>query len=170
MRIARSTSSCTCAGAVCSQLLYAGENYPIVCRLIPGTWCADLTAALPCLECSGEWHRSTCAGHFRFLVSSRCKPDCGDQAPILCMSAYSQKLACAFAYQSGRQLIEAMELPAAAGPARLEAEFHSCRLSVFRQNKNTPGFLFPGVFFIRGCEKLSWYRCSWSQAGCCRHR
>lgn len=92
-----------CTDPVCSQLLYAGENFPIVCRLIPGTWCAGLTAALPCLECSGEWHRSTCAGHFRFLVSSRCKPDCGDQAPILCMSAYSQKLACAFAYQSGRQ-------------------------------------------------------------------
>ena len=92
-----------CTDLVCSQLLYAGENFPIVCRLIPGARCAGLTAALPCLECSGEWHRSTCAGHFRFLVSFRCKPDCGDQAPILCMSAYSQKLACVLAYQSVRQ-------------------------------------------------------------------
>ena len=171
MRIARSTSSCTCAGAVCSQLLYAGENFPIAYRLIPGAQCAGLTAALPCLECSGEWHRSTCAGHFRFLVSSRCKPDCGDQAPILCMSAYSQKLACAFAYQSGRQRSERWNcLPAAAGPARLAVEFHSRLPAVFRQNKNTPGFLLPGVFFIGDCEKISWYRCSWSQAGCCRHR
>ena len=103
MRIARSTSSCTCAGAVCSQLLYAGENFPIVCRLIPGTWCAGLTAALSGLECPEDWGKPTCAGHFRFLVSFRCKPNCGDQAPILCMSAHSQKLACAFAYQGGRQ-------------------------------------------------------------------
>ncbi len=91
---------CVQSAAVCRREL------SIAYRLIPGAQCADLTAALPCLECSGEWHRSTCAGHFRFLVSSRCKPDCGDQAPILCMSAYSQKLACAFAYQSGRQRSE----------------------------------------------------------------
>ena len=39
-----------------------------------------------------------------------------------------------------------MELPAAAGPARLAVEFHSRLPAVFRQNKNTPGFLLPGVF------------------------
>ena len=169
MRIARSTSSCTCAGAVCSQLLYAGENFPIVCRLIPGTWCAGLTAALSGLECPEDWGRPTCAGHFRFLVSFRCKPDCGDQAPILCMSAYSQKLACAFAYQGGRQrsgrrsIWSGRSSTAGSGVSQSSA-------AVFRQNKNTPGFLLPGVFFIGDCEKLSWYRCSWSQAGCCRHR
>lgn len=92
---------CAQSAAVCRREL------SIAYRLIPGARCAPAwIAALPCLECSGEWHRSTCAGHFRFLVSSRCKPDCGDQAPILCMSAHSQKLACAFAYQSGRQRSE----------------------------------------------------------------
>lgn len=154
---------CVQSAAVCRREL------SIAYRLIPGTWCADLTAALPCLECSGERHRSTCAGHFRFLVSSRCKPDCGDQAPILCMSAYSQKLACAFAYQSGRQRSgrrstwSGRSSTAGSGVSQPSA-------AVFRQNKNTPGFLLPGVFFIGDCEKISWYRCSWSQAGCCRHR
>lgn len=152
-----------CTDLVCRREL------SIAYRLIPGAQCADLTAALPCLECSGEWHRSTCAGHFRFLVSSRCKPDCGDQAPILCMSAHSQKLACAFAYQSGRQrswrrsIWSGRSSTAGSGVSQPSAV-------VFRQNKNTPGFLFPGVFFIGDCEKLSWYRCSLSQAGCCRHR
>ena len=154
---------CVQSAAVCRREL------SIACRLIPGAQCADLTAALPCLECSGEWHRSTCAGHFRFLVSSRCKPDCGDQAPILCMSAHSQKLACAFAYQSGRHrswrrsIWSGRSSTAGSGVSQPSA-------AVFRQNKNTPGFLLPGVFFIGDCEKLSWYRCSWSQAGCCRHR
>lgn len=165
MRVVRSTSSCTCAGAVCRREL------SIACRLIPGrTVCPALIAALPCLECSGEWHRSTCAGHFRFLVSSRCKPGLRESSTD---SVYERPFSpvglrvCV----SGRQaVVGAMELPAAAGPARLEAEFHS-RLPLFSdRTKNTPGFLFPGVFFIRGCEKLSWYRCSWSQAGCCRHR
>ena len=155
----------------CMQSVTIMRRKPsIVCRLIPGARCAPAwIAALPCLECSGEWHRSTCAGHFRFLVSSRCKPDCGDQAPILCMSAYSQKLACAFAYQSGRQRSGRRSIwsgrSSTAGSGVLQSS-----ASVFRQNKNTPGFLFPGVFFIGDCEKLSWYRCSWSQAGCCRHR
>lgn len=133
------------------------------------TVCAGLTAALSGLECSGDWGRPTCAGHFRFLVSFRCKPDCVDQAPIPCMSAYSQKLACAFAYQSGRQRSGRRSIwsgrSSTAGSVVSQPS-----AAVFRQNKNTPGFLFPGVFFIRGCEKLSWYRCSWSQAGCCRHR
>ena len=173
MRVARSTSSCTCAGAAqifcavsCCMQERAFHCVPAHTRR---TVCADLTAALPCLECSGEWHRSTCAGHFRFLVSSRCKPDCGDQAPILCMSAHSQKLACAFAYQSGRQrsgrrsIWSGRSSTAGSGVSQPSA-------AVFRQNKNTPGFLLPGVFFIGDCEKLSWYRCSLSQAGCCRHR
>lgn len=155
---------CVQSAAVCRREL------SIAYRLIPGAQCADLTAALPCLECSGEWHRSTCAGHFRFLVSSHCKPDCGDQAPILCMSAHSQKLACAFAYQSGRQRSGRRSIWSGRSPAQLAAEFHS-RLPLFSdRTKNTPGFLLPGVFFIGDCEKISWYRCSWSQAGCCRHR
>lgn len=169
MRIARSTSSCTCAGAVCSQLLYAGENFPIVCRLIPGTWCAGLTAALSGLECPEDWGRPTSAGHFRFLVSFRCKPNCGNQAPILCMSAYSQKLACAFAYQSGRQRSERWNCLRRQAQHGWQWSF-TAAVSVLTQNKNTPGFLLPGVFFIGDCEKISWYRCSWSQAGCCRHR
>lgn len=152
-----------CTDLVCRREL------SIAYRLIPGAQCADLTAALSGLECSGDWGRPTCAGHFRFLVSSRCKPDCGDQAPILCMSAHSQKLACAFAYQSGRQrswrrsIWSGRSSTAGSGVSQPSA-------AVFRQNKNTPGFLFPGVFFIGDCEKLSWYRCSLSQAGCCRHR
>ena len=154
---------CVQSAAVCRR------EPSIAYRLIPGAQCADLTAALPCLECSGEWHRSTCAGHFRFLVSSRCKPDCGDQAPIPCMSAHSQKLACAFAYQSGRQRSGRRSIwsgrPSTAGSGVSQPS-----AAVFRQNKNTPGFLLPGVFFIGDCEKISWYRCSWSQAGCCRHR
>ena len=160
MRIARGTSSCTCAGAVCSQLLYAGENFPIVCRLIPGTWCAGLTAALSGLECPEDWGRPTCAGYFRFLVSFRRKPNCGDQAPIPCMSAYSQ----GGRHRSWRRSIwSGRSSTAGSGVSQPSA-------AVFRQNKNTPGFLSPGVFFIGDCEKLSWYRCSWSQAGCCRHR
>lgn len=89
-----------CTDLVCRREL------SIAYRLIPGAQCAGLTAALSGLECPEDWGKPTCAGHFRFLVSSRCKPDCGDQAPILCMSAYSQKLACEFAYQSGRQRSE----------------------------------------------------------------
>ena len=155
--------SCVQSAAVCRREL------SIAYWLIPGAQCADLTAALPCLECSGEWHRSTGAGHFRFRVSARCKPDCGDQAPILCMSAHSQKLACAFAYQSGRQrswrrsIWSGRSSTAGSGVSQPSA-------AVFRQNKNTPGFLLPGVFFIGDCEKLSWYRCSWSPAVCCRRR
>ena len=111
----------------------------------------------------------TCAGHFRFLVPSRCKPNCGDQAPIPCMSAYSQKLACAFAYQSGRQRLERWNT-CGGRPSTAGSGVSQPSAAVFRQNKNTPGFLLPGVFFIGDCEKISWYRCSWSQAGCCRHR
>ena len=164
MRIARSTSSCTCAGAVCRREL------SIACRLIPGTWCAGLTAALSGLECSGDCGRPTCAGHFRFLVSSRCKPGLrGSSTDSVHERLFSEVGLCACV--SERQAaVGAMELPAAAGPARLEAEFHSRLLLFSDRTKNTPGFLLPGAFFIRGCEKLSWYRCSLSQAGCCRHR
>lgn len=152
-----------CTDLVCRREL------SIAYRLIPGAQCAGLTAALSGLECPEDWGKPTCAGHFRFLVSFRCKPNCGDQAPILCMSAYSQKLAYAFAYQGGRQrsgrrsIWSGRSSTAGSGVSQPSA-------AVFRQNKNTPGFLFPGVFFIGDCEKLSWYRCSLSQAGCCRHR
>ncbi len=155
--------SCVQSAGVCRREL------SIAYRLIPGARCAGLTAALSGLECPEDWGKPTCAGHFRFLVSFRCKPNCGDQAPILCMSAYSQKLAYAFAYQGGRQrswrrsIWSGRSSTAGSGVSQPSA-------SVFRQNKNTPGFLFPGVFFIGDCEKLSWYRCSLSQAGCCRHR
>lgn len=169
MRIAHGTSSCTCAGAVRSQLLYAGENFPIVCRLIPGTWCAGLTAALSGLECPEDWGRPTCAGHFRFLVSFRRKPNCGDQAPILCMSAYSQKLAYAFAYQSGRQRSERWNCLRRQAQHGWQRSFTAvCRC--FQTEQKHPRISVSGGVFIGDCEKLSWYRCSWSQAGCCRHR
>lgn len=172
MRVVRSTSSSTCAGA--AQILCAvsccmqERAFHCVPAHTRRTVCAglDRSFARPGI---GDCGRPTCAGHFRFLVPYRCKPNCGDQAPILCMSAHSQKLACAFAYQSGRQrswrrsIWSGRSSTAGSGVSQPS-------VAVFRQNKNTPGFLLPGVFFIGDCEKLSWYRCSWSQAGCCRHR
>ena len=154
---------CVQSAAVCRR------EPSIACRLIPGTWCAGLTAALSGLECPGDWGRPTCAGHFRFLVSFRRKPNCGDQAPIPCMSAYSQKLACAFAYQGDGQW-SGRRNTCGGRSSTAGSRVSQPSAAVFRQNKNTPGFLLPGVFFIGDCEKISWYRCSWSQAGCCRHR
>lgn len=172
MRVARSTSSSTCAGA--AQILCAvsccmqerafhcvpAHTRRTVCR-------PDRSFALPGML----WGVAQVDLRREFLVilSSGCKPDCGDQAPIPCMSAHSQKLACAFAYQSGRQRSGRRSIwsgrPSTAGSGVSQPS-----AAVFRQSKNTPGFLLPGVFFIGDCEKLSWYRCSWSQAGCCRHR
>ena len=173
MRIAHSTSSCTCAGAV--QILCAvsccmqERTFPLCAGSYQGAQCDGLTAALPGLECSGDCGRPTSAGYFQFLVSSRCKPDCGDQAPILCMSAHSKKLACAFAYQSDGQRSGRWNT-CGGRSSTVGSGVSQPSASVFRQNKNTPGFLLPGAFFIGDCEKLSWYRCSLSQAGCCRHR
>ena len=127
-------------------------------------------AALPGLECSGDCGRPTCAGHFRFLVSFRCKPGLRESSPdSMYERSFSEVGLCVCV--SERQAADRSDGTACGGrPSTAGSGVSQPSAAVFRQNKNTPGFLLPGVFFIGDCEKLSWYRCSWSQAGCCRHR
>ena len=142
----------------------------IACRLIPGhTVCRPGSQLCPAWNALGSGAGRPAPGISGFWFLPVVNPDCGDQAPIPCMSAHSQKLACAFAYQSDRQRSKRRNT-CGGRPSTAGSGVSQPSAAVFRQNKNTPGFLLPGAFFIRGCEKLSWYRCSWSQAGCCRHR